>query len=66
MEPGHGHLRGKRILAVPGQHMKFVVTNGMGKFDTPNPYGEPDRPKNYQIDGPGTYLLEGGHITRLD
>ena len=66
MESGHGRDRGRKILSVPGKRMKFVTTNGMGKFDTPNPYGEPEKPKNYAIEDSGTYLLEGGKVTRLE
>ena len=66
MEPGVGVHIGRKVLSVPGQRMKFVLTNGLGKFDTPNPYGEPGRPQNYEVDAPGTYLLQGGHVVKLE
>jgi hypothetical protein len=52
-------------ISLPGNRMKFVVSNGSGKFDTPNPYGDPQKPKNYEINGPGNYILEGGNLTKL-
>lgn len=55
----------RKILSVPGNRMKFVVTNGLGKFDTPNPYGDPHKPKNYEINEPGCYILEAGNLRRL-
>jgi hypothetical protein len=55
----------RKILTVPGKHMKFVVTNGLGKFDTPNPYGDPHKAKNYEINGPGSYILQGGELRKL-
>jgi len=55
----------RKILSVPGTRMNFVVTNGLGKFDTPNPYGDPHRPKNYEINEPGCYILEAGNLCRL-
>jgi hypothetical protein len=61
MEDDHG----TRKISVPGNRMKFVLTNGLGKFDTPNPYGDPHQPKNYEINGPGSYKLEAGKLTRL-
>lgn len=66
MEAGTGVHTGRKLLSVPGKKIRFVVNNGLGKFDTPNPYGEPGRPQNYEAAGPGTYLLQGGRVVKLD
>ena len=58
-----GEHSSKKMVSVAGSNMRFVLTNGAGKFDTPNPYGDPHKPKNYSIDAPGMYLLEGGEVT---
>ena len=62
---GSNSTNSRKKISVPGRHMKFVVTNGLGKFDTPNPYGDPNQPKNYEINEPGEYLLEAGNLTKL-
>lgn len=58
---------GKKVVALPNcRNVEFVMTNGLGKFDTPNPYGEADKPKNYVINAPGMYELRNGQLHRLD
>lgn len=52
-------------LVQVGNRLEFVLTNGSGKFDSPNPYGEPGHPKNYVIEAPGVWELEGGKLRRL-
>jgi hypothetical protein len=58
-----------RIRAPPaaqeGSRLEFVLTNGEGKFDTPNPYGEAALPPNYVIPEPGTWRLKSGRLERV-
>lgn len=42
-----------------------MLTNGEGIFDTPNPYGESSKPRNYTIDAPGTWQLTCGVVCKL-
>lgn len=56
---------GRKVFKICGHRMEFVLTNGTGKFDTPNPYGEPNKPRNYLIDGPGIWELKRGDLTRI-
>ena len=65
MNRGTGDQAGWKTLQVPGNAMKFVLTNGKGQFDTPNPYGEPNKPRNYEIHEPGSYLLQSGQLSKL-
>lgn len=53
---------GTKVFKIQGNRMEFVLTNGSGKFDTPNPYGEPGRPRNYVIDHSGTWELINGNL----
>lgn len=62
---GDGEHRGKKVATIPCRRLEFVMTNGVGKFDTPNPYGETDKPKNYVIDMPGMYELKSGKVHRV-
>jgi hypothetical protein len=66
LETGDGRFAGKKIVTLPNcGNVEFVLTNGLGKFDTPNPYGEPEKPKNYVITLPGVYELRDGQLHRL-
>ena len=65
MQDGAGEFAGKKVFCQEGGRMEFVLTNGSGKFDTPNPYGEPGRPKNYVIEEAGTWELHAGQLRRL-
>ena len=42
------------------------MTNGEGQFDSPNPYGESSKPKNYTVTGPGRWLLKNGSLRQLE
>lgn len=55
--PGH------KAISVPAGSVEFVVTNGDGKWDTPDPYS--GGKSNYEIHGAGRYILARGKITRV-
>jgi hypothetical protein len=63
---GEGPHAGRRVIALPAAaRVEFVLTDGGGKFDSPNPYGEPGRPKNY-VAKAGSYFLRSGRLERLE
>ena len=70
LTPSHSALKvpSPPALAVlqEGAELQFVMTNGEGKFDTPNPYGEASKPRNYAIREPGTWLLKDGSLRKLE
>ena len=59
-QDGTGEFAGSKVVTVEGNNVEFVVTNGEGGWDTPNPAAGP----NYRIDGPGVYLLKSGSISK--
>jgi hypothetical protein len=66
LSPGEGPHAGRRVIALPAAaRVEFVLTDGGGKFDSPNPYGEPGRPKNYVAEA-GAYFLKKGRLERLE
>lgn len=52
-----------RALVVEASAIEFVLNNGQGEWDRPNPFSE--KPGNYWIDAPGEYLLKNGRVQRL-
>ncbi len=64
MQDGQGALAGKKVLRVDGNRVEFVVNDGSGDWDTPNPYGNSDV-KNYRVDSPGVYVLKSGQLRKL-
>jgi negative regulator of replication initiation len=64
MQDGQGALAGKKVLSLDGNRIEFVVNNGSGDWDTPNPYGS-STIKNYVIDSPGVYVLKAGQLRKL-
>jgi protein-tyrosine-phosphatase len=50
----------KKVVTVDEKKIEFVVNNGEGDWDTPDPYGGGQ--KNYKITAPGTYVLRSGKV----
>lgn len=50
-------------IIIEGRKVEFVMTNGENDWDSPGRYT--DKPKNYEINGPGTYRLKSGKIEKL-
>ena len=64
MQPGKGEFAGSKVLQVRGNRLEFVLNDGAGQWDTPDPYGS-SQTKNYIISTPGTYRLEAGAICQI-
>lgn len=64
MQSGSHNLSGSKVLQVRGNQIEFVLNDGAGQWDTPDPYGSSQN-KNYQVDAPGKYRLQGGKLERL-
>ncbi len=64
MQTGSGDLAGSKVLQVTGNRIDFVLNDGAGQWDTPDPYGSSQN-KNYTIDCPGQYRLQGGRLSKL-
>ena len=64
MQQGEGDLFGVKVLQVRGDSLEFVLNDGAGQWDTPDPYGS-SQTKNYTINAPGTYKLVAGSVTKL-
>lgn len=54
-----------KVLQVSGTRLEFVLTNGDGQWDSPNPYNTDGVNKNYVVDAPGRYTLKSGIITEI-
>ena len=65
MVTGEDEHVGTKVLQVRGDRMEFVLNNGAGKWDVPNPYGTDQACKNYIVDGPGHYRLQSGKLIKL-
>lgn len=64
MQPGKEDFAGCKVLQVRGNELEFVLNDGAGQWDTPDPYGS-SQTKNYIINTPGKYRLEAGEISQL-
>ena len=64
MQPGAVELAGSKVLQVRANCIEFVLNDGAGQWDTPDPYGS-NQNKNYTIDSPGEYRLQGGKLNKL-
>ena len=64
MQAGKDDLRGFKVAQVRGNSLEFVLNDGSGQWDTPDPYGG-SQTKNYTISAPGMYRLEAGKITHV-
>jgi hypothetical protein len=56
---------GSKVLTIEANSVEFVLNNGANDWDTPNPYGLKDKPKNYVVRSPGSYRLRSGKLERL-
>lgn len=65
MEAGEGEHADTKVLQIRGNRLEFVLNNGGGQWDTPNPYGADQAHNNYVIDAPGTYRLQAGKLGKL-
>ena len=65
MESGSGNLAGHKVMQVRGTRLEFVLNDGSGQWDTPDPYGA-GQAKNYHINTPGTYKLKDGKLTSFN
>ncbi|KAK9805187.1 hypothetical protein WJX72_004677 [[Myrmecia] bisecta] len=63
MQEGREDLAGKKVLEVRGHRLEFVLNDGAGDWDTPDPSGGGRR--NYVIDSPGRYRLKSGQLHRV-
>ena len=64
MQPGKDKDVGYKVVQVRGNQLEFVLNDGAGQWDTPDPYGS-SQTKNYTISTPGTYKLEAGEISKV-
>lgn len=64
MQSGSDDLAGYKVMQVRGNKIEFVLNDGSGQWDTPDPYGA-GQSKNYRIDTPGTYRLKDGRVSKL-
>ena len=64
MQPGTEEFAGSKVLKVRGNRLEFVLNDGAGQWDTPDPYGS-SQTKNYNISTPGRYRLEAGEISQI-
>ena len=64
MQPGKEDFAGCKVLQVRGNQLEFVLNDGAGQWDTPDPYGS-SQTKNYMISTPGKYMLEAGAVSPL-
>lgn len=64
MQFGSEDLTGCKVLQVRGHSVEFVLNDGAGQWDTPDPYGSSQN-KNYTVDSPGKYRLQGGRLKKL-
>ena len=65
MQTGKGAFAASKVLQVRGTRLEFVLNDGAGQWDTPDPYGS-SQSKNYIISTPGKYRLEAGEIRQVD
>lgn len=65
MENGHDEFANSKVLQVRGTRLEFVLTNGDGQWDSPDPYNTNQANKNYVIDAPGSYRLESGKLNKV-
>ena len=65
MEDGQNEYASSKVLQVRGNRLEFVLTNGDGQWDTPDPYGTNQANRNYVIDAPGSYLLQSGKLSNV-
>lgn len=64
MRPGKDKFAGSKMLQIRGNRVEFVLNDGAGQWDTPDPYGG-SQTKNYVINAPGEYRLAAGRITKV-
>jgi len=64
MQFGSEDLARCKVLQVRGHSIEFVLNDGAGQWDTPDPYGSSQN-KNYTVDSPGKYRLQGGRLNKL-
>lgn len=65
MTDGQDEFADSKVLQVRGTRLEFVLTNGDGQWDSPNPYNTDGINKNYVIDAPGRYTLNSGVLTKV-
>ena len=65
MEDGQDEFANWKVLQVRGTRLEFVLTNGDGQWDTPDPYGTNQANRNYVIDAPGSYRLLSGKLGKV-
>lgn len=65
MQSGSDDLAGAKVMQVRGHRLEFVLNDGAGQWDTPDPYGSSQN-KNYTISAPGRYRLQAGSLDKLD
>lgn len=65
MEDGQGKFANWKVLQVRGTRLEFVLTNGDGQWDTPDPYGTNQANRNYVINAPGSYRLLSGKLSKV-
>lgn len=66
MREGSARFPGAKMITVPGYRLEFVINDGGADWDSPNPWGEEGRPKNYVADGPGIWRLKNGKLNKLE
>ena len=64
MTQGKHDLAGSKCLQIRANCLEFVLNDGAGQWDTPDPYGS-SQTKNYVIDTPGKYRLKAGKISQV-
>lgn len=65
MHFGSEDFAGCKVLQVRGHSIEFVLNDGAGQWDTPDPYGSSQN-RNYTVDSPGKYRLQGGRLNKLN
>lgn len=65
MQQGKEGFAGSKVLQIRGNHLEFVLNDGAGQWDTPDPYGG-SQTKNYTIETAGQYRLEAGKVSQTE
>lgn len=53
---------GVKTISIEGSRMEFVMNNGENDWDSPGRFS--DKPRNYEISGPGSYRLKSGRLEK--
>ena len=65
MQQGKEAFAGSKVVQIRGNRLEFVLNDGAGQWDTPDPYGG-SQTKNYTINAAGQYRLEAGQVSQIE